>query len=56
MAVSFALKKDKGTNLFVYKAINPKNGEVVNQYPSEEILKFISYFRSTEGLAVDQSA
>ena len=50
------IEKDKSTNLFVYQAVNPKNGEVVSQYPSEQIVKFISYFREKEGLAVDKSA
>ena len=47
---------DKSSGLYVYEAVNPKTGDVVSQYPSEEILKFIAYFRQKEGIAVDQSA
>lgn len=50
------IEKDKGSNLFVYQSVNPKSGEVVSQYPTEQILQFISYYREKEGLAVDQSA
>lgn len=47
---------DDGTGQFVYKAVDQDSGEVVRQYPSEEILKFISYYREQEGLLVDGTA
>lgn len=50
------IEKDQATNLYVYQAVNSRNGEVVSQYPSEQIIKFISFFREMEGMAVDKSA
>lgn len=47
---------DDGSGQFVYKAVDRDSGEVVRQYPSEDILKFISYYREQEGLLVDGSA
>jgi flagellar protein FlaG len=50
------IEKDNGTGLFVYQSVNAKSGEVVAQYPTEQILKFVSFFRAKEGIAVDQQA
>lgn len=44
---------DKLTGLFVYKSVNADSGEIVRQYPAEEILRFISYYREREGVIVD---
>ncbi|MCC3860801.1 flagellar protein FlaG [Pseudemcibacter aquimaris] len=47
---------DDGSGLFVYKGIDKKSGEVVSQFPAEEILALISYYREAEGLVVDETA
>lgn len=50
------IEHDEGSGLFVYRAIDRDTGEVVRQYPADEILRFISYFRESEGLVVDGHA
>lgn len=50
------IEHDEGSGLFVYRAIDKDTGEVVRQYPTDEILRFISYFRESEGLVVDGRA
>lgn len=49
------ITQDSATGLFVYQSVNPMSGEVVSQYPSEDIMKFISYFRDQEGIVIDKS-
>lgn len=50
------IDQDDGSGQFVYKAVDQDSGEVVRQYPSEEILRFISFYREREGLLVDGRA
>lgn len=50
------IERDEGSGLFIYRAIDKDTGEVVRQYPTDEILRFISYFRESEGLVVDNRA
>lgn len=45
---------DEGTGLFVYKGIDTDSGEVVSQFPAEEILSLISQFRESEGIVLDE--
>jgi len=48
---------DAGTGQFVYQGININTGDVVTQFPSEEILKFVAFNRereSHEGIVVDK--
>ncbi len=47
------IEHDETTGLFVYKSINAESGEIVRQYPAEEILRFISFYREREGVIVD---
>jgi len=46
---------DEDTGLFVYKAVDRDSGEVVRQYPADEILRFIAFYREREGVVVDDS-
>ncbi len=50
-----AIEHDEGTGLFVYKSVDQTSGETVRQYPVDEVLRFISYYREREGLIVDGS-
>lgn len=45
--------QDKDTNLYVYKSIDRDTGETVRQFPAEQILKFLAFFREAKGLVVD---
>ncbi|MEZ5757050.1 MAG: flagellar protein FlaG [Emcibacteraceae bacterium] len=47
---------DGESGLFVYKSVDKKSGEVVSQFPAEEVLALIAYYRETEGLVVDETA
>lgn len=49
------ITQDSDTGLFIYQSVNPVSGEIVSQYPSEDVMKFISYFRDQEGIVVDKS-
>jgi len=44
------------TGMFVYRAIHKDTGEVLHQYPADEILRELAYYRSLEGIAVDETA
>lgn len=47
---------DDDSGLFVYKGVDKQSGEVVSQFPAEEVLALIAYYREAEGLVVDQEA
>jgi flagellar protein FlaG len=47
---------DKKADLYVYKAVDRDSGEVVRQYPADDILRFIAFYREREGLVVDSTA
>jgi len=38
---------------FIYKAVDRDTGEVVKQYPAEEVLDRLERLAKTQGLAVD---
>lgn len=41
---------DADTGTYVYKSVNPDDGEVVWQWPSEQVMRVIQYFRRIESL------
>ena len=47
---------DAKADLFVYKAVDRDSGEVIRQYPADDILRFIAFYREREGLVVDSMA
>lgn len=47
---------DNDSGLFVYKGVDKQSGEVVSQFPAEEVLALIAYYREAEGLVIDQEA
>lgn len=49
------IEEDKESGLFVYQTIDKKSGEVVRQFPPEEILKLITRIRKAEGIIVDEN-
>lgn len=50
------IDRDESSGDFIYQSIDEDSGEVITQYPSEKILKMLSYYREAEGIAVDESA
>lgn len=51
--IRLSIEQDEEAGVFVYKAVNRATGEVIRQYPTEEMLKLMSYYRETEGLSVN---
>lgn len=50
------IDKDDETGRFIYKNVDTESGEVINQFPPESILEFLSLYREVAGLAVDDKA
>jgi uncharacterized FlaG/YvyC family protein len=44
---------DKNTGAFVYRSVDPETGEMIRQWPSEEILKLKESVRELEGMLLD---
>lgn len=53
VSTSLKISQDSDSGRFVYKSVDDETGEVVRQFPPEEILNFISRFRDAAGLLVD---
>ena len=53
-STKLSIDVDDESGLFVYKGIDKQSGEVVSQFPAEEILALIAYYRETEGIVVDE--
>lgn len=49
------IEQDDASGLFIYRSVDRRSGEVLKQYPTEEMLKFISFYREREGLVVDDN-
>ena len=47
------IDKDEETGRFIYYNIDNDSGEVVRQFPPENILEFLASFRNVEGLVLD---
>lgn len=50
---SVQISQDDETGRFVYKRVDVETGEVVRQFPPEDVLNFISRFREAAGLLID---
>ncbi len=50
------IEVDPDTRRFVYKSIDASSGELVRQWPAEQILGMIKIMRSLSGIAVDEKA
>ena len=53
------IDQDDATGVFVYQGVDKKSGEVVRQWPADEILKFLAFYREqegAEGIVVDEKA
>ncbi|RMF16854.1 MAG: flagellar protein FlaG [Alphaproteobacteria bacterium] len=50
------IDQDEATGRFVYKVVNADTGEVVRQFPPEEILRIVASIREAEGLVLDSRA
>ena len=48
-----SISRDDETGKFVYRSIDTDTGEVIRQWPDEEMLRLTTYLREFEGLLVD---
>jgi hypothetical protein len=49
-AARLTVMLDAETNTFIYKSVDPDSGDVVWQWPSEQVMRVIQYFRRIEHL------
>ena len=52
LRISYNEKADR----FIYKGINPETGEVIREYPPEEVIKRIVTLKKIAGLIVDTTS
>lgn len=50
------IEVDPDTRRFIYKSVDASSGELVRQWPAEQILGMIKVMRSLSGIAVDEKA
>jgi len=50
------VEKNEDADRMVYKVIDKNTEEVIRQFPPEDLLKLIAYYRHVEGLGMDGSA
>lgn len=51
-----SIAQDEATGRFVYRVIDVNTGEVIRQYPPDEILKIVAQIRQAAGLVLDANA
>ncbi|GIX16679.1 MAG: hypothetical protein KatS3mg119_0865 [Rhodothalassiaceae bacterium] len=51
-----SIAQDEATGRFVYRVIDVNTGEVLRQYPPDEILRIVAQIREAEGLVLDSEA
>lgn len=47
------IEHDQAANRFVYKSVDRETGEVLRQWPPEEVMRKLAYLREISGLTVD---
>ena len=50
------IEQDEASGRFVYQSIDNASGEVLRQFPPEQILEFLAFYREPEGIVVDDEA
>jgi len=48
------IEHDQDSGKFIYKTIDRETGEVIKQWPREEVLKAISAYQAASGLIIDK--
>ena len=54
--IRLQIDKDRDTGHFVYKAINIDTGELHRQFPAEDILRMLAFFKELDGILYDVEA
>jgi len=50
------VSRDEESGRFVYRSVDIASGEVIRQFPPEEILRLVRAVREAAGLVLDESA
>jgi uncharacterized FlaG/YvyC family protein len=50
------IDQDEETGRFIYQSIDKETGEVIRQFPAEELLRFVTLHRDAVGMIVDDFA
>ena len=50
------VEQDKTTGTFIYRSIDPDTGEVIRQWPPEQLLELHDHLKTMEGMLVDTKA
>ncbi len=53
--VRLSIIYDEPTERFVYRGLDPDTGEVVRQYPTDELLERAARLRELRGITIDRS-
>lgn len=48
------IEQDKVTGTFIYRSVDPSTGEVIKQWPPEQLLKLRESLHEMEGMLVDK--
>ncbi len=54
--VRLVIEKNEVSGGYIYKSIDGNTGEVIQQFPREEILRVIAASRAAEGMIIDTEA
>jgi flagellar protein FlaG len=47
------ISQDKETGTFIYRSVDPETGNVITQWPPEQLIKLRDYIKEMEGMLVD---
>lgn len=50
------IDQDEESGIFIYRSINPDTGEVIDQWPPEDLLRLREALRELDGMLVDTTA
>ena len=48
------IERNKETGAFIYRSFDPETGELLKEWPSEELLELREHLKEMEGLLVDK--
>jgi uncharacterized FlaG/YvyC family protein len=48
------IEQDKDTGAFIYRSVDPDTGEVIKQWPPEQLLQLRETLREMEGMLIDK--
>ena len=48
------IEQDKETGTFIYRSVDPETGEVLRQWPPEQLVKLREHLTEVEGLLFDK--